>query len=69
VDQSTRIAYAEAALTGLRVSLLVPGVLAIVTGLIAFLALGRRDPMHSVWDYQDERSSAAAAEAKPEPAA
>jgi len=55
VDPATRTAYGEAALAGMRVSLLVPGVLAIITGLIAFIALGRRDPMRSVWDYADER--------------
>jgi DHA2 family multidrug resistance protein-like MFS transporter len=57
VDPATRTAYAEAALAGVRVSLLIPGVLAIVTGLIAFLALGRRDPIKSVWDYADERGA------------
>jgi MFS family permease len=55
IDDATRTAYLDAALTGARVALLVPGVLAIVTGVIAYFALGRRDPMKSIWDHSDER--------------
>ena len=34
----------------------VPGLLAVATGFIAYFALGRRDPVSSVWDYSDERA-------------
>ena len=56
LDASLRPEYFEAAVTGLRVSHLVPGAIAIVAGLIAFVVLGRRDPVRSVWEYADERA-------------
>jgi hypothetical protein len=39
---------------------LIPGLVALVAGVIAFIALGHRDPVHSVFDYADERGAAAA---------
>ncbi len=39
---------------------LIPGVVAIVAGVVAYLALGRRDPVKSVFDYSDERGTSLA---------
>jgi hypothetical protein len=33
----------------------VTGALAVVAGAGAIVALGRRDPLKSVWDHRDER--------------
>jgi hypothetical protein len=58
VDPATLAAYTQAALDGVRVALLVPGVAAIVTGLLVIPALGPRDPVRSVFEYRDERVAA-----------
>ncbi len=55
VDPQTRTIYTDAALAGVRVALIVPGVIAVVTGILAFVLVGPRDPINSVWDYRDER--------------
>jgi DHA2 family multidrug resistance protein-like MFS transporter len=55
LDDALRPDYFEAVVTGLRASHLVPGVIAVAAGLLAIVALGRRDPVRSVWEYADER--------------
>ena len=61
LDPVAREANLEATLAGSRVALVVPGVLAIVTGIVAFIALGRRGPMRTVWEHMDEREMASEA--------
>jgi hypothetical protein len=58
LDPVVRSEYEVAAVAGLRVSHLVPAIVAIVGGTIAFFALGARDPVRSVFDLADERSAA-----------
>jgi MFS family permease len=55
VDRSRLAEYAAASVDGLRVALLIPGLVAIAVGIIAYFALGRRDPIKSVWELRDER--------------
>jgi DHA2 family multidrug resistance protein-like MFS transporter len=65
IDSAIRPDYNEAVVEGLRMSHLIPGLVALVAGVIAYLALGRRDPVRSVFDYADERSRTAQATAAP----
>jgi MFS family permease len=58
LDQATVAAYAAAVVEGMRFAMVIPGVVAIVTGLIAFVAMGSRDPVRSVWELADERTPA-----------
>jgi hypothetical protein len=60
IDAAIRPEYNEAVVQGLRMSHLIPGVVAIVAGVVAYLALGRRDPVKSVFDYSDERGTSLA---------
>lgn len=55
IDAAIRPEYNEAVVQGLRMSHLIPGLVALVAGVIAYVALGRRDPVQSVFDYSDER--------------
>lgn len=57
IDAAIRPEYNEAVVQGLRMSHLIPGVVAVIAGVIAYLALGHRDPVQSVFDYSDERGS------------
>jgi hypothetical protein len=52
--------YREAYETGVRVAMLGAGVIALVGAAIAWLALGRRNPLQTVYDHRDERGVAAA---------
>jgi MFS family permease len=61
VDSARLRDYAEASVEGLRVALAIPGIVAITVGIIAYFALGRRDPIRSVWDHRDERDEPLAA--------
>jgi hypothetical protein len=58
IDAAVRPEYDAAVVQGLRMSHLIPGVVALIAGFVAYLALGRRDPVHSVFDYADERRPA-----------
>jgi MFS family permease len=60
IDSAVVPEYNDAIVQGLRMSHLIPGLVALVAGAIAFIALGHRDPVHSVFDYADERGTAAA---------
>jgi DHA2 family multidrug resistance protein-like MFS transporter len=62
VDPEKLTAYVAAAIQGLRVALLIPGVVAVVVGVIAWFVLGHRDPVRSVWDHRDERIAGRAAQ-------
>ena len=58
IDAAVRPEYNAAVIQGLRMSHLIPGVVALIAGVIAYLTLGRRDPVRSVFDYADERGQA-----------
>ena len=47
--------YLEAYAAGIRVAFVFGGVIAVVAGVIAWLTLGRQDPLMTVWDHRDER--------------
>jgi DHA2 family multidrug resistance protein-like MFS transporter len=53
-------AYGSAYADGVRIALLTSGVGAVVGAVIAGLALGPHDPLKTVWELQDERSTTAA---------
>ena len=57
IDAAVRPEYNDAVVQGLRMSHLIPGVVALIAGVIAYVALGRRDPVRSVFDYSDERGA------------
>jgi MFS family permease len=56
IDAAMRPEYADAIVQGLRMSHLIPGLVALIAGVVAYLTLGRRDPVRSVFDYADERA-------------
>jgi MFS family permease len=60
-------AYENAVVAGMRMSEIVPGVVALVASLVVFVAMGRRDPVKSVWDLADERGDDAGSETTPDP--
>lgn len=57
IDAAIRPEYDEAVVQGLRMSHLIPGVIALVAGVLAFVALGRRAPVRNAFEYADERGS------------
>jgi MFS family permease len=59
VGQADVQPYVDAYATGVRAAFLFSGVAAVVGGLVALVALGRRDPLATVWDHGDERAAAA----------
>jgi len=60
-------AYAEAYTQAIRVALAVTGAMTVVAAVIAWLAIGRRDPLATVWEHQDERMPATAVPTAPGP--
>jgi len=54
-------AYGEAYVTALRLVMLGGGVIGVAGGVIAWLALGRRDPLATVYDFGEERRGEATA--------
>ena len=55
VDELTLRGYEDAVVEGMRWAWFLPGVVAIVTGVLAWVAMGARDPVQSVWQLADER--------------
>jgi DHA2 family multidrug resistance protein-like MFS transporter len=55
VDAVTLEQYRHAVVEGMRMAEIVAGTVAVVAGLLAFLAMGARDPVRSVWELADER--------------
>ena len=51
--------YVEAYASGVRAALAVGGLTAMVGRFVAWLALGRRDPLGTVYEHRDERGAAA----------
>ena len=62
VQPSDLALYADAFVVGVRWALLLGGVAALVGGAVAWLFLGRRDPLGTMWEHQDERGPRPAAE-------
>lgn len=56
IDAAIRPGYDAAVVQGLRMSHLIPGLVSLVAGVVAYATLGRRDPVQSVFDYSDERA-------------
>ncbi len=57
LDPANAAAYASAYTDAVRTVLLSTGVIALIAAPIAAVALGRRDPLNTVWEHQDERSA------------
>jgi MFS family permease len=57
VDPSSFGPYAEAYATGVRVALVCGAVVAIAGGAVAWLFLGRQDPLTTVYEHRDERGA------------
>jgi MFS family permease len=51
-------AYADAYTYAVRLTLAGTGLITLVAAVIAWFAIGRRDPLATVWEHQDERTSA-----------
>lgn len=56
VDRATAQVYAAAYVEGIRVVHVAVGTIAVVAGVLAAAALGRRDPLRTVWEHGDERA-------------
>ena len=52
--------YIDAFSTGVRAAFLLCGIVAVIGGVVAFVVLGRRDPLGTVYDHHDERVTASA---------
>ncbi len=57
VDPASFGPYAEAYTTGIRVALVFGAAVAIAGGALAWLFLGRQDPLATVYEHKDERES------------
>jgi MFS family permease len=55
LDALTIHSYQAAVVDGMRLAWAIPGVVAIVMGILAFMLMGPRDPVRSVWELADER--------------
>ena len=55
IDGAQASAYAAAYTDAVRTVLMSTGLVALVTAPIAWLALGRGDPLRTVWEHRDER--------------
>ena len=52
--------YIAAYASGVRAALALGGLTAVIGGLVAWVALGRHDPLATVWEHRDEREAVAA---------
>jgi hypothetical protein len=52
-------AYRDAWLTGVRVAMLGAGAIAVAGGALAWVTLGRRNPLQTVYEHRDERPAGA----------
>lgn len=55
IGSADGIAYATAYTDAVRTVLMTTGAMALVAAPIAWFLLGRRDPLRTVWEHQDER--------------
>jgi MFS family permease len=60
VDPVTLEQYRHAVVEGMRAAEIIAGSVAVIAGILAFLAMGARDPVRSVWELADERGPARA---------
>ena len=51
--------YVDAYVSGVRAAFELGAAIGIVGGAIAWVALGRRDPLATVWEHRDERETVA----------
>ena len=58
VDAADAAPYREAFAVGVSTALAASGVVVIIGGAIAWVALGRRDPLATVYEHRDERPEA-----------
>jgi hypothetical protein len=62
VQRSDAVQYASAYVEGIRAALLLAGAAAVAGGVIAWAALGRRDPLTTIYEHRDERATSPVAE-------
>lgn len=62
-----RAAYSVAYIDGVVIALVISGVVGIAGALLAWFLTGRRDPLETVFDMQDERSAANDGDTEAEP--
>jgi len=55
LSESTRLAYVSAYVDGVSVALVVCGLVGLGGALLAWFLVGRRDPLHTVFDLEEER--------------
>lgn len=60
VDASDAAAYASAYTEAVRTVMLSTGILTLLAAPVAWIAIGGRDPLDTVWQHQDERQPAPA---------
>jgi hypothetical protein len=60
IDPAKLAAYGAAFVEASREGLLATGVIALVAMPIVWVALGRRDPLATIWDHAEEREAASA---------
>ena len=61
VEPSDAVAYSTAYTDAVRTVMFSTGILTLLAAPIAWLLIGRRDPLLTVWQHQDERDAAPAA--------
>jgi MFS family permease len=59
VEPTDAAAYAAAYTDAVRTVMFSTGILTLLAAPIAWLLIGRRDPLHTVWQHQDERDPVA----------
>ena len=64
-----RAAYSVAYMDGVVVALVISGVVGVGGALLAWILIGRRDPLNAVFDMQDERDAASRADGRTDPRA
>ena len=57
VPLADRLVYGQAYVDALRWVFLGAGILGVVGGVIAWVALGRRDPLATVYEFGEERQA------------
>ena len=61
-------AYTSAYIDGVEVALLVSGVVGILGAILAWFLVGKRDPLHTVFDMMEERDAEPNGDTETEPA-
>jgi len=56
IDPADLRPYLDAYTSGVRLALVFGAAVAIIGGLVAWLSLGRRDPLATIYEHQDERA-------------